>query len=120
MVSPLWPHVAPKEKDVVNQGSMGEYSFLWNVNGYPAGCMPVTTVQEDEQTFEDNYKDSWTSLLQSNCEGSAGLPVSVQVIGYSYEDEKLLGIMKQIESQIGYKIKTKLDIDIEEYPKFTL
>ena len=48
------------------------------------------------------------------------MPVSVQVIGYSYEDEKLLGIMKQIETQIGYKIKTKMDIDVEEYPKFTL
>jgi len=49
MVSPLWPHVAPKEKDVVKQGSMGEYSFLWNVTGYPAGTMPVTKVQEEEQ-----------------------------------------------------------------------
>jgi Asp-tRNA(Asn)/Glu-tRNA(Gln) amidotransferase A subunit family amidase len=97
MVSPLWPHVCPKEKDVVMQGSMGEYSFLWNVTGYPAGTMPVTRVQEDEQVFEDTYKDSWTKLLNSECEGSAGLPVSVQVIGYSYEDEKLLGIMNQIE-----------------------
>jgi Asp-tRNA(Asn)/Glu-tRNA(Gln) amidotransferase A subunit family amidase len=28
----------------------------------------------------------------------------VQVIGYSYEDEKLLGVMKEIETKIGYKI----------------
>lgn len=99
---------------------MGEYSFIWNVTGNPAGCMPVTTVQVDEQTFDDDFKDSWTNLLNSECQGSVGMPVSVQVIGYNYEDEKLLGIMKQIETQIGYKIKTKMDINVEEYPKFTL
>ena len=48
LISPLWPHTAPKEKDVVDQGAMGEYSFLWNVTGYPAGVMPVTTVLSEE------------------------------------------------------------------------
>ena len=120
LISPLWPHAAPKEKDVVDQGVMGEYSFLWNVTGYPAGVMPVTTVLPEEETYEDTYNDSWTTLLKSNCEGSANLPISIQVIGYAYEDEKVLGIMKQLENKIGYKIPKKLDINLKEYPKFTI
>ena len=36
--------------------------------------------------------------------GSEGMPINVQVIGYSFEDEKVLGLMKVLEDKIGYKI----------------
>ena len=56
--------------------------------------MPVTTVKENEQQFSDNYNDDWTKLIDDDAKGSAGLPIAIQVIGYAFEDEKVLGIMK--------------------------
>jgi len=32
------------------------------------------------------------------------MPVGVQVIGHAFEDEKVLGIMKQLSAQVGYKV----------------
>ena len=88
---------------------MGEYSFIWNVIGYPSGILPITNVKADDQTFTDKYSDSWTKLIQSNCADSEGLPVCIQVTSYAFEDEKCLGIMAAIENQIGYKMKIHLD-----------
>ena len=45
LVSPLWPHAAPKSVDSGDQGLMGDYSFIWNVTGYPSGILPITNVQ---------------------------------------------------------------------------
>ena len=98
---------------------MGEYSFIWNVTGYPSGVMPITNVQSDEQSFEDTHNDSWTRLIQSNCAGSEGLPVCIQVTAYSFEDEKCLGVMAAIEKEIRYKMKIhENDINLEEYEEF--
>ena len=105
----MWPHAAPKSADVGDQGTMGEYSFIWNVTGYPSGIMPITDVQPTEQTYTDTHNDSWTNLLRSNCANSAGLPVCIQVTGYAFEDEKCLGVMAAIEKSIGYKMKIHVD-----------
>lgn len=34
--------------------------------------------------------------------GSAGMPLSVQVIGYSYQDEVVLGVMKAIDEKVAF------------------
>ena len=74
-------------------GMMLEYMFLWNVLHWPSGSLPITKVQEDEQDFDDAHKDAWTKLLSETAKGSAGLPIGVQVVAHSYEDEKVLAIM---------------------------
>ena len=56
---------------------MLEYAILWNLNGFPAGTLPVTEVTEDEQSFEDDHNDSWTALLNESTKGSKDLPISV-------------------------------------------
>jgi Asp-tRNA(Asn)/Glu-tRNA(Gln) amidotransferase A subunit family amidase len=48
LVTPFWQHCAPKAKDVYEQGLMGEYSFIWNTTGFPAGVMPITAVEVNE------------------------------------------------------------------------
>ena len=40
-------------------------------------------------------------------QNSAGIPLGVQVIGYSCCDEKVLGVMKAIEDNVGYKQEYK-------------
>lgn len=38
-------------------------------------------------------------------EGSTGLPVCIQVVAHSWEDEKALGIMRAIEKKVNYRKK---------------
>lgn len=109
---PIWPHCALKCKNVPELGLMGEYSLIWNVTGFPAGVIPVTRVKEDEQTFSDSFNDAWTKALNDDCQGSAGMPISVQVVGYVQKDEQVLGIMKMIEKEIGYKMNMDPKIDL--------
>lgn len=47
------------------------------------------------------------------------MPVCVQVVGFNYEDEKVLGIMKMLEKQIKYKLETnpKIDMDFADKPQ---
>lgn len=48
LISPFWPSVAPRGEDMKDMGLMIEYSGLWNMNGFPAGVIPVTEVLENE------------------------------------------------------------------------
>ena len=64
----------------------------------------MTKVQTDEQHFTDQYKDSWTEVIHDDSQNSGDMPIGIQVVGYAFEDEKVLGIMKQLEEKIEYKI----------------
>jgi len=55
----------------------GEYSFIWNITGFPAGILPVTTVQADEQNYTDVFRDKFTYLFNSTTKESKGMPISV-------------------------------------------
>ena len=39
--------------------------------------------------------------------GSEGMPIGVQFVGYIYEDEKLLAIMKDVEEKLKYQLRFK-------------
>jgi fatty acid amide hydrolase len=54
------------------------YTSLWNLLGYPAGAVPVTTVAAAED------------------EGAAGLPVGVQIGGREWREDVVLGLMHAI------------------------
>jgi fatty acid amide hydrolase len=54
------------------------YTSLWNLLGYPAGVVPVTTVAAAEDA------------------GAAGLPVGAQVAGREWREDIVLGLMHAI------------------------
>jgi len=54
--------------------------------------------------FEDNFNDKYTKLFNTTTTKSVGLPISVQVVGFNFEDEKVLGVMKALESKIDHKV----------------
>lgn len=93
LVTPAFPSVTFLDSLADDMGAMLDYLNLWSVLCYPSGTVPITTVQEDEQTFTDKHQDGWTSLLKKNAVNSKGLPVSVQVISHFHEDEKVLAVM---------------------------
>jgi fatty acid amide hydrolase len=54
------------------------YTSLWNLLGYPAGVVPVTTVTPAEDP------------------NAAGLPVGAQVAGREWREDAVLGLMHAI------------------------
>jgi fatty acid amide hydrolase len=79
------------------------YTFLYNVLHLPAGVVPMTLVRENEQYYEDPghlNNDIATSMAKEVCQGSAGLPIGVQLVGWPNDDERVLGTMKELESTI--------------------
>ena len=77
-------------------GLMLEYAIPWNITGFPAGVMPVTTVKQSEQSFSDHYNDWWTKLIDKTTQDSQGLPICIQVVGNKFCDETALAVMKDI------------------------
>ena len=85
-------------------GLFGEYQFLWNILHYPCGVVPVTKVQPNEQEFIDKWNDKWSELMRKTVNGSEGMPLGVQVVAHSYEDEKALAIMQALDGQINFRM----------------
>ena len=60
----------------------GWFHFVANLLAWPAGTVPVTTTRSDEEDYMPPLReqDSMYRLAKKACEGSAGLPVGVQIM----------------------------------------
>lgn len=85
---------------------MLEYTYLWNLIGFPCGAFPVTRVQKQEEFFKDHYQDRWTAALNVTCQKSEFMPIALQIIGYAHEDEQILGIMRKMEKKLNYGLES--------------
>ena len=84
------------------------YTFYANVLHVPAGCVPVTTVQKGEDQYDltkipEDQRDSVARLAHSAMQGSAGMPVGVQVVAPMWRDEQCAYIMSCIEKGIPFQ-----------------
>ncbi len=92
------PHVVP----AMQHGTSGDFvlslasMFRWTLFNFPAGVVPVTSVQTGETRYmgSDRLAKRAISILQ----GSEGMPVGVQVVARPYHEEKLLAVMASIEA----------------------
>ena len=73
------------------------YPIFFNVLNFPTGSIPVTLVHEDEQKYECGIDDEMTRYSKEVMNGSAGLPIGVQVGCPPYREELVLNIMKRLE-----------------------
>lgn len=73
------------------------HTMRWNLLDQPAGVLPVSTVQSDEQVREvlDDRLDRKAARFEAD---SAGLPVAAQVIGRPWEEHVVLAVMAAIEA----------------------
>ena len=60
VITPIWPHAAFKMSNAAEMMELNTFAHLWSVTGFPAGVLPITKVNEDEQTYTDSSNDSWT------------------------------------------------------------
>jgi fatty acid amide hydrolase len=90
------------------------YSILFNAAQFPAGTVPVTRVRPDEAgrpngSHSSGVGGAWSRLREDSLtrraaaidEGSAGLPVGVQVVGRPWRDHLVLCAMKAIEAEVS-------------------
>lgn len=75
----------------------GAYAVLYNVLGYPAGVVPVTRVRPGEDTPRRRSLDTMNRAAQKADQGSAGLPIGVQVVARPWRDHVALAAMRTIE-----------------------
>jgi len=80
-----------------NMPVAGSYSLLAPVLGYPAGVVPVTRVRANEETGRAKSSDVVHKTAWEADQGSAGLPVGVQLMGRPWRDDVVLAAMRVIE-----------------------
>ncbi|KAF2221260.1 amidase signature domain-containing protein [Elsinoe ampelina] len=102
--TPAVPHDGMKEA----VSSCG-YTFLFNLLDYSCGVLPVTRVDPVKDALPADFS---LRKLNGVARGAytlydarkmAGLPVGVQIVGRRLEEEKVLGVMKQVEDALERK-----------------
>jgi fatty acid amide hydrolase len=89
---PAFSHGA--SKDLLTAGG---YEVLYNLLGYPAGVVPVTCVHPDEESSRKRSGDRVERAARAAEQGSAGLPVGVQVVARPWREHVALAAMRAIE-----------------------
>ncbi|HEX6540247.1 MAG TPA: amidase family protein, partial [Ktedonobacterales bacterium] len=89
---PAIPHGS--SKDLLTAGG---YATLYNLLGYPAGVVPVTRVQPHEETPRKRSRDKVEMAARAAEQGSAGLPIGVQVVARPWREHVALAAMRAIE-----------------------
>jgi fatty acid amide hydrolase len=109
VVCPIFPLVAPLVGTSLKILHAFSYSFVWNVADYPAGVLPARLVQEGEDIYQGDERDTSVKISKEIMGNSVGLPVSVQVVAKPFEDEKALRVMKILDSHFKFNFSPKLD-----------
>lgn len=90
----------PPLLDETGDWSLGAWHTMrWNLLDLPAGVVPVSTVRPDETDWPGAV-DRLDHKARRFLEGSAGLPVAVQVIGRPWQEERVLAAMAAIEAAV--------------------
>ncbi|HEX9068924.1 MAG TPA: amidase family protein, partial [Ktedonobacterales bacterium] len=79
----------------------GAYATLYNVLGFPAGVVPVTQVRAGEELAKRSRVDAMERAATRTEQGSAGLPVGVQVVARPWREHVALAAMRAIEEAVG-------------------
>jgi fatty acid amide hydrolase len=89
---PAWTHGAGSDLSLG-----GVYTILYNLLGYPAGVVPVTRVRGGEESDRAPSRDVVLRAAAKVEQGSAGLPVGVQVVARPWREHVVLAAMQEIE-----------------------
>jgi fatty acid amide hydrolase len=90
--TPALPHGASRDFTIG-----GALSMRYNLLDFPAGVVPVTRVRNDETSPLERPRQRHERRAATVDEGSAGLPVGVQVVALPRREDVVLRIMRLIE-----------------------
>lgn len=81
VISPVTAGVAVKHNTAQYCFSGISYTFIWNMLDFSCGSVPITTVKEEEQHYDEEslygIKDIEYNVLEETMKGSAGMPVGI-------------------------------------------
>ncbi|KAL8841132.1 MAG: hypothetical protein Q9176_003473 [Flavoplaca citrina] len=106
ILAPVGPGAAPP----LDSAKYWGYTSQWNLLDYPALVFPVSKVDPEVDKVEEGYepmneKDAFNYRLYEP-EVYRDAPVSLQLIGRRYEDEKVIDALDYIKAQIGLPFTT--------------
>ena len=101
ILCPVTPGAAPP----LDQSKYWGYTSQWNLLDYPALVFPVTKVNAEVDILEDNHKpfnaeDEFNHELYRRTD-YVNAPVSLQLVGRRYEDEKVISALDFIKDKTG-------------------
>ncbi|KAL5391054.1 hypothetical protein DPSP01_001545 [Paraphaeosphaeria sporulosa] len=100
LLCPVGPGAAPQ----LDTARYWGYTAQWNLLDYPCLVAPVSKVLPtdtvDESYVPRNEDDAYNHLLYSP-EKYANAPVSVQLVGRRYEDEKVVEAWEYVQGKLG-------------------
>ncbi|KAL8697489.1 MAG: hypothetical protein Q9201_007104 [Fulgogasparrea decipioides] len=110
MVDVILAPVGPGAALPIDQTKYWGYASQWNLLDYPALVFPVSKVDPDIDKVDEGYhpmneKDAFNYNLYEP-ERYRGAPVSLQLVGRRYEDEKVIEALDYIKDRIGLPFTT--------------
>jgi fatty acid amide hydrolase len=92
------------------------YAIAYNVIGAPAGVVSTTKVRSGEECDRKASKDLADTTARVVEQGSAGLPVGVQVVARHWREDIVLAIMAAVEDHFRStpNYPTRPDFEIED------
>mmetsp|Transcript_27475 Transcript_27475/g.20634 ORF Transcript_27475/g.20634 Transcript_27475/m.20634 type:complete len:115 (+) Transcript_27475:574-918(+) len=104
LICPSAPHCAFRISESDDLATQAYYFLIWNLLNYPAGVVPITEVTPEEEVgYDDRFNDIITNKLRQSMQGSAGMPIGLQVVAPKWEDEKCLAAMKILDDAVKYR-----------------
>ncbi len=79
----------------------GCYAMLPNLLGLPTGVVSLTRVKAGEESDRASAADRVVRLAARCEQGTAGLPVGVQIMGRAWREDVVMAIMLSLESQFS-------------------
>jgi fatty acid amide hydrolase len=79
--------------------SAASYAMLYNLLGMPAGVVSLTRVRPGEESDRPASRDGYERAARQVEEGSAGLPVGVQVVARHWREDAVLAVMAALEAR---------------------
>lgn len=102
LICPVYPLVACPKGMVSNMTALMSYSTPFTVTNCPAGAVPVTKVTQQDidelKRHRGHYNDQWDQHLIKACIGSIDMPVGVQCVAPTWQEEVCLRLMKEVET----------------------
>jgi amidase len=100
ILCPATPSAAPK----LDTSKYWGYTAQWNLLDYPAAIFPVGQVQVEKDDVKEAYeprneqdKYNWSLWEQYGAEGWKDAPISLQLVGRRYDDEKVIRALEVIK-----------------------
>jgi fatty acid amide hydrolase len=101
LLSPAAALPAVRHGATAELGVIGAYTCVYNLLGWPAGVVPVTTVRPGEECATPRgTKDVADRTAAASERGSAGLPIAVQVAARPWREDVAFAVLEAIEAAV--------------------